>query len=58
MSDKRVVIRIVFDDPHEIAYEFPLNIMNRRISHVLVDNVRYEQRIVRPRDDCEWMNLD
>lgn len=52
---KRVEVRIVFTDKHELEYLLPLNLMNRTIDHIEVDTTRY----IRQRnheESWEWMN--
>lgn len=54
-GDKRCEVKIIFDDPREIEYELPLNIMHRRIIAVLVDGVRFVPQRKRHDEDFTYL---
>lgn len=54
---KRIDVYIVFDDWRELEYHLPLNLMNRNISHFVVDGVRYVRQR-RHVESCEVREID
>lgn len=54
-GDKRCEVKIIFDDPRELEYYLPLNIMNRRIVAVLVDGVRFVPQRKRHDEDFTYL---
>lgn len=39
----RTEVRIFFTDPEELEYLLPIALLDRKISHIEVDGVRYER---------------
>ena len=54
---KRVEVRMVFDDEHELEYLLPINLMNREIAYFDVDGEKFtRQRKTNHEESWEWLN--
>ena len=52
---KRCEVKIIFDDPRELEYQFALNLRGRRIVAFTVDGVRFVPQRKRHDEDFTYL---